>query len=521
MELTIMSKYKELLLYDVKSVKRYFKNNKVLAYGNGSFYLKIKLHLEQFNIHFEDVLYTNNSKIESISGKNYEDTIKNYSILICSSFYNEIINILENKGIKSISIPSFKNNNIIHYKEYISITMAEKHKKLIKNIQHKKRIRIIFLAIHKSIWKVEQIYKEMLNDSYFEPIILVCPYTYYNTEDEILKELNETTKYFKDKNYKVLSSYIEKEDRWLILEELNPDIVFFTYPHHLTKKEYYEDAFINYLSCYAGYGMHTANYDNGQSQYNQVFHNAMWKIFVQNKDMLSGYKKYPYIPKENLHLVVDNIVEEIINNEQKNIVWKNFYTHKKIIWAPHHTIIKNAHLELSNFLLYADFMKELSLKTAKYITWSFKPHPVLKFNLYKHPDWGKIKTDEYYNFWENGSNTQYDNGEYIELFKQSDALIHDSASFLAEYIFTRKPMLYLMNSSTINDLNTFGKICLDTSYQAFNKNEIINFIDTILNQDHIKSKEIDKFITKYFKDLSGNISSSHTINILKNGIKDN
>lgn len=55
--------------------------------------------------------------------------------------------------------------------------------------------------------------------------------------------------------------------------------------------------------------------------------------------------------------------------------------------------------------------------------------------------------------------TQLDEGEYESLFYYSDAIIHDSSSFLAEYVFTNKPALYLMNPEKINSLvNDFGKI---------------------------------------------------------------
>ena len=72
----------------------------------------------------------------------------------------------------------------------------------------------------------------------------------------------------------------------------------------------------------------------------------------------------------------------------------------------------------------------------------FKPHPMLKSKLFR-TKLGKAKTDDYFHFWETQSNTQFNDGEYIELFKQSDAMIHDSGAFLAEYIFTDKPSLTL------------------------------------------------------------------------------
>ena len=85
----------KLFLYDIKELTNIFTNNKkVIAYGNGSFYEKIKNILEQFNFKFCDILYTKNDNIVSISGKDYNDLVKEASIIVCSTFSDEIINII-------------------------------------------------------------------------------------------------------------------------------------------------------------------------------------------------------------------------------------------------------------------------------------------------------------------------------------------------------------------------------------------------------------------------------------------
>ena len=78
---------------------------------------------------------------------------------------------------------------------------------------------------------------------------------------------------------------------------------------------------------------------------------------------------------------------------------------KKIVYAPHQSIIKENNLHLSTFLHVADFMVNLAKKYEDIIEWSFKPHPILKSKLYKHPEWGKERTDNYYSFWELSSNS--------------------------------------------------------------------------------------------------------------------
>jgi hypothetical protein len=405
-------------------------------------------------------------------------------------------------------------------KYFFSKRMVAKNKELLSQIRGKKRLKVIFLAIHKSIWKVDPVFKKMLDDPYFEPIVLVCPYVQYGKE-RMLEDMEDAWKYFFEKGYPVQKS-LKSDGSWVKLEEINPDIVFFTNPHNLTLSEYYDKAYKNYLSCYAGYGMPFSLYDNNQSQYNQFFHNSIWRIFVQNKLMYDDYLKYSFREERSLTIVIDNIVEDILSvNRKIKSTWKNSGTHKKVIFAPHHTIEKQSPPQLGNFLKYAELLKQLVLDTRETLTWSFKPHPILKSKLYINEQWGREKTDDYYNFWKNQHNSQLDEGEYIDLFRQSDAMILDSASFTAEYIFTKKPMLYLMNDNTRKSVSKFGNECLDMATEAWNEQDIKRFIDNLHLNKESKQDKKNIFINEYLKELGKNKTSTAVLEIIRSEIKKN
>ena len=422
------------------------------------------------------------------------------------------------KPIKRIIAPVYRCSIGQWKKRRLFLRMKKKHQALLTQIKGKERIRVVFLAIHKSVWKVDPVFQKMLADPFFDPIILVCPYTMYG-EERMWEDMRECLKYFNEKGYPTYSSYLAEEQRWTKLDELQPDIIFFTNPHNLTRKEYYQDAYLNYLTCYAGYGINIANYDGNQGQYNQNFHNALWKIFVQTSEMYQGYSKKSQRGESGLHLILDCIVEQILGVKNEKSVWKNHVTHKKIIFAPHHTINKNFSLQLSNFLEYAEFIKDMVLETKDFVTWSFKPHPILKSKLYDHTDWGRERTDNYYRFWVDQGNAQLDTGEYINLFTQSDGMIHDSATFLAEYIFTNKPVLYLMNKNTKKNLNIFGLICLDAVLQAWDVNGINTFVANIVNNVDEKKQDRNKFIKKYFDDITHTKNYADVSSIIMSSIK--
>ena len=62
-------------------------------------------------------------------------------------------------------------------KRRLILQMERKHKELLERIKGRPKIRVVFLAIHKSVWKVDTLFQKMLADPFFEPIILICPYT--------------------------------------------------------------------------------------------------------------------------------------------------------------------------------------------------------------------------------------------------------------------------------------------------------------------------------------------------------
>lgn len=400
-------------------------------------------------------------------------------------------------------------------KRKLFLHMQKQHQELLKQIKGKEKIKVVFLAIHKSVWKVDPVFQKMLNDPFFEPVILVCPYTVYG-EERMKQDMQECYEYFKEKGYPLLSSYHAEEQRWITLEEIQPDIVFFTNPHNLTRKEYYEDAYLNYLSCYAGYGMPISKYENYQAQFNQVFHNAIWKIFVQTVEMVENYKNISQRDCVGIELVGDCLVEQLRGTRFDQSAWKNVKQKIKIIYAPHHTIEDNKIFSISTFLENAFFIKEIALKYKDDIYWSFKPHPLLKEKLLIHPDWGKQRTEDYYGFWTEFESSQVDEGEYIDLFKNSDAMILDSSSFLGEYLFVDKPILYLLKKDSLNYFSSFGHKCLSVSSQALGNKEIENFIVQLLNDTDVNQHKRRVLIDDYDRSLSYKIdTSTRILKILK------
>ena len=405
-----------------------------------------------------------------------------------------MINKIIRKGVSLIKRVVGENT----YSKYQLIKVSYYHKQALNRIRKKDVINVCFFLIHESVWKYEELYQLFKKDKRFNPIVLVCPYVMYG-EENMLNDMENAYSSFQSKGYNVLKA-LKDDGTWLdVKKELQPDLIFFTNPHDLTKSEYNIRNFKNYLTCYVPYNFGNSHMLN--LFHNQEFHNLIWKLFAESEI----HKKYSIDVAKNKGINVEvsgfpGTDKFLKNNSDTNLEsdWKHKHT-KKIIWAPHHTIDDDkSFVSFSSFLIYHQFMIDLLDKFIDKIEIVFKPHPLLKIKLYEHPDWGKQKTDEYYNIWKNHAYGGLNEGDYINLFLTSDTMIHDSGSFLIEYLYTEKPVLRTDRDETICDrLNSFGIMAYNVHYIAKNENEVVDYISEVIFLENDTKKEERLEFKKY------------------------
>lgn len=388
--------------------------------------------------------------------------------------------------------------------EYISIKKQPFiHEKSLRRLQKKikegKKIKVSFFVVYSSMWKFDRLYKLLEKDYNFEPLIIVCPVMNYGKKN-MIQNMEKDYNYFSTKNYNVIKSYDYNSNKYMnIKKKIRPDIIFYTNPYkRIIYKKYYITKFKRYLTCYVQYGFNS--YDNPKKFYDQLFYNILWNFFVEtpfHHELSIVHSRNKGI---NTFLTGYPGVDDILYNQRTNdSSWKKDDKEiTRVIWAPHHSIEKEG---MSNFLEYHDTIKFLSKKYFNTIQFAFKPHPLLKQSLFKHPDWGIDKTNNYYSSWENIENGFIHTDHYVSLFNSSDAMIHDSLSFIAEYLYTGKPVLYtIRNEKVKTKLNTFGQMALEKLYHGYSTEDIIDFLDNIVlhNQD-VKKKERENFYEKHLK----------------------
>ncbi|MFC6099515.1 CDP-glycerol glycerophosphotransferase family protein [Olivibacter domesticus] len=353
-------------------------------------------------------------------------------------------------------------------------SQQEQNRLLEEKIAGKAKIKVAFFVVFSAVWKFDELYKLLVASERFEPVIFICPYLIYGQE-KMLEEMNIASKKLQEKGYHVVNTYNAKNDSWLdIKQEFKPDIVFFTNPYrYVTKDDYYITNFSDVLTCYVPYSCAVCSLQ--KSQYDQLFHNLLWRFFVETPINLEFSKTFSRIKGINTRVSGYPSLDVFLNkNYQPTDVWKIKDAQvKRVIWAPHHTIDNREELDFSTFLFYHEFMLKIATELEGKIQLAFKPHPILKAKLYDLEGWGKERTDNYYTMWEELPNGQLELGEYTDLFYTSDFMVFDSISFIMEYLYLQKPGIFTLKSPHVpKKLNKLGELCLGNYYKVNNKEEL-------------------------------------------------
>mgnify|MGYP002625151500 CR=1 FL=1 len=371
------------------------------------------------------------------------------------------------------------------------------------------------MAIYGSNWKYDSVYQLMLNDSIFNPIILVCP-DVSRGKEHMLCTMNQCGRTFEQKGYSYVRTYDEQTESYVDAHAYKPDIVFYTNPYKgIIDDRYYYTQFPNSLICYVNYGYYNHVHEFGC---NLPFHQRMWRYFVECDSNFSFIKQHSPIKGQNCIVTGYPMYDAFIHGTSKGLNWKIQNTsYKRIIWSPHHSISNSCDdIQFSTFELYYDIMLLLAKKYHDDVQFVFKPHPLLKDSLYKLEGWGIKRTDQYYEEWANGVNTSIAEGDYVDLFNSSDAMINDSGSFTIEYLYTQKPCLLLNNFDRNNDANEVSKKAIDCWYKATTPEEIENFIrDVVIEGDDIYKTKREIFYKESLLPPHGKSVAENIIDELK------
>lgn len=364
--------------------------------------------------------------------------------------------------------------------------IAAREQKARRLADEKEVINVAFQIIAISKWKTDSLFELMVNHPRFNPVVWFVPYCRYDKET-IEKEYRMCCDYFQRKGQRV----VRYQDIDSFPVDERPDITFVHEPYVFAAP--YNKNILNHLFCYIPYG-----------------YVASVRKFAYDSPLtigaLSVYVDCPSSAREIGAIMTNhgkNVVPTglpmgdpfLFPNASTASVWKDCGPNtKKVIWAPHWTldVEQGNAILLGTFLKTASIMTELAQKYAERIQFAFKPHPLLFGALCIHKQWGREKAQAFYDLWANMPNTQLEEGEYTNLFLQSDAIVHDSSSFTVEYLLVDKPCMYLDNPDTDYPMSSSIKDALACYIHGTEKEEIEDFLQMVLRgEDRMASQRAE------------------------------
>ncbi len=144
------------------------------------------------------------------------------------------------------------------------------------------------------------------------------------------------------------------------------------------------------------------------------------------------------------------------------------------------------------------------------IDFCFKPHPELRNRIRQLDNFGTdigMTLEDYEKYlvdWEGHANgSVMHEGNYINLFMESDALLTDCGSFIAEYLLSGHPCIYMLNPEKNMDLpknyNELGVKILSTYYLCASWEEIYDsFVEVVVRGKDTQKEAREKVASSEF-----------------------
>ena len=353
------------------------------------------------------------------------------------------------------------------------------------------------------MWRFQALYDCLSKDSRFDVKIALFPFITLSQEQQ-KSSIQQLRNYFTGRGISFIDlSGIDRPGARL-RNEFKPDILFYPQPYnHLYWNDLDSLYFSSSLLCYIPYAMLTAS---EPWAYKSHLNNIAWRLFYPSETRKDEATSVLFNRGRNIRVVGESMAD-LFSRPMQLDRWKPQEKRKKhIIWAPHFSLSNGYFLHRDSFTWLSGFMLEIAERYQDQLQFAFKPHPRLLSVLYERPDWGKERADAYYSRWAAGSNTQLETGDYIDLFKGSDAMIHDSSSFSVEYHFTGKPVLFTatdLNPIT-SILNDFGQAAIQVHYQGKDFDDITSFLDNVvLKGDDPMKEDRQAFYNQYLMPPGG------------------
>lgn len=372
------------------------------------------------------------------------------------------------------------------------------------------KIKVAFLVSENQKWNCQSVYDEMASSSDFEPVILITGIysSHYDDLGKYYTSVKENYDFFANKGMHVEYAYDIGTHEFLSLDRFKPDIIFYQQPWAIHPIQDIPETSKFALSCYVPYGICVIDCP---TDYDQNFHRMLWHHYAINEILYNHFKSKCHDLPDNYKIVGHPKLDAYTQQSNAKYMGGGRY----IIYAPHHSFAPS-HLNFATFKWNGKFILEYA-KAHPELKFVFKPHPQLKTRLIVRKIMSEKEVNNYYDEWKKIA-VFCDTANYFDLFKQSQLMITDCSSFLAEYFPSTHTVINLKNKNSIS-LNPFGQAITDCYYKVYNIKELKQVLKMLLEdgQDPLREKRMQRLKELNLLDTP---SSTRIISLLRETLKE-
>ncbi len=381
------------------------------------------------------------------------------------SFANALIslklyvnNIIPAENFCTMNYAHFHNLSVHAPKDDYNVLMADVFKASVAKIRRKDKIKVGFVIYEPTQWFGSELYDLFSRDKRFDVTFILCtPILGLKGNELFEKDFIQGVQQISSH----VSTIFVPEGRSAPVPPQDVLILFTPFPSTLPLALRAENLTPETLVAHIPYAFDISLRTKGY--YNRRMFAVAWKIFFSSVSALevydeqnsvgmprgffSGYPRMDFFFKRDVPFHFD---------------WKMIRPDaKKIIWAPHWSVTRD--VNYATFQWNFEFMYQFA-KAHPETSWIFKPHPRLFDEAIREKIFPSVAAfKEYLQAWNDLPNAQVVIGAYYQaIFATSDGLIHDSDTFIAEYQYVDKPMIFLKRDTQRH--NKLGEEILGVSY---------------------------------------------------------
>ena len=340
-------------------------------------------------------------------------------------------------------------------------TLARHFAAVAKNIRGKKKIRVGFVSDDPSMWCGDKLFNLFAQNKRCETTFFLCLQKSFRGQQTMLADFQRGFDGFKSRGINVVA--VTDDKKTVPAQDLL--IMLRPYFQYLPRAFELSSIDAQTLMTYIPYGYNMTNWNI----YDTPIYHLGWKLFFDTRfhinllerECRTGMPRGIYSGYTKLDAFYEN-------PDALKFDWKMTRPDaKKIIWAPHWSI--SSGIFYATFQWNFKFMYEFA-KAHPEISWVVKPHPMLFASAVGHgvfPNDAAFKA--YLDAWNNLPNAKVFSGPYYQgLFATSDGMIMDCGSWIGEYQYTHKPMIFLTRDT--QKFNELGNALMKVLYRVDGKN---------------------------------------------------